>query len=137
MRLSLRLIAILATGVTLLTLAVTWADVRAEQAALGERLRQQAQAAAERPQPSIEPALRRGGSGQATETLERFASREDLAGAALWDGARAPLAATPLVARALGEQPEIVPACDASAPRCGAFVSVNDLALFAYSVPLH
>jgi hypothetical protein len=35
MRLSLRLIVLLATGVTLLTLVVTWADVRTERLALG------------------------------------------------------------------------------------------------------
>jgi trehalose 6-phosphate synthase len=135
MRLSLRLILLLATGVTLLTLVVTWADVRTERLALTERLQQEAQTAADRLQQVVEPLLRRGAASQLAETLERFDSREHLAGAALRDGKPAPFAATPTVAQALTERPDAVPPCGASEAGCSAFVTLNDMALFAYSAP--
>src|SRR5260221_120208 len=116
MRLSLRLILLLATGVTLLTLVVTWADVRTERLALSERLQQEAQNAADRLQQAVEPLLRRGAASQVVETLERFGAREHLAGAALRDGKPVPFAATPMGAQALTERPDAVRPCSESGP---------------------
>src|SRR5260221_14329143 len=104
MRLSLRLILLLATGVTLLTLVVTWADVRTERLALSERLQQEAQNPADRLQQAVEPLLRRRAASQVVETLERFGAREHLPGAALRGGKPAPFAPPPLGARALTDR---------------------------------
>src|SRR5260221_11446362 len=130
MRLSLRLILLLATGVTLLTLVVTWADVRTERLALSERLQQEAQNAADRLQQAVEPLLRRGAASQVVETLERFGAREHLAGAALPDGKPVPFSAAPTVAQALTDAPDAVPPCSESGPGCGAFAPLNDMRRF-------
>jgi len=136
MKLSLRLIALLATGLTVMTLAVTWNNVRAEQNALQGDLLRQAQVLTERLQDAVEPMLHRVSLGLLPEFIERFASHERLTGVAVHDAQGALVTVSQAIAPAFDAKPDLIPRCRAPERGCGIIVTIGELEAFAYSAPL-
>src|SRR6266852_4764337 len=84
MKLSLRLIPILAIAITIVTFIVARNQVRSEKQGLRADLERRAEILAESLQETVEPVLQRG-SVQLRRLVERFGNREHLAGVAIYD----------------------------------------------------
>jgi len=136
MRISLRLIALLVAGVTLVVVVAAWNEVRAEQFALQVELRQHAELVAERLRDALEPAVRSQSGQQLASLVEQLVARERLGGAAVYDADKAPLAVSAAIGKAIDGRPTAAAACDAAGPGCGEFISLGGRPLYAYSTPL-
>src|SRR5260370_35684946 len=85
MKLSLRLIPILAVAITIVTFSVARNQVRSEKQGLRADLERRAEILAESLQETVEPVLQRGSTTQLRRLVERFGNREHLAGVAIYD----------------------------------------------------
>ena len=85
MKLSLRLIPILAIAITIVTFIVARNQVRAEKQGLRSDLERRAEILAESLQETVEPVLQRGSTNQLRRLVERFGNREHLSGVAIYD----------------------------------------------------
>jgi trehalose-6-phosphate synthase len=133
MKLSLRLISLLAIGILLVTLVVTWNEVQTEQSARQSSLQKQAEILNARLQDIIEPELRQGALKQVSEEAERFAAREHLVGVAIYDAQGQPLAITSALFAATGPTPTASTTCAPPADHCGALLAMGDRPIYAYS----
>jgi trehalose 6-phosphate synthase len=142
MRLSLRLIVFLATALTVVTLVVTWRDIRAEQQLLQRNLLRQAHVVTERFQDAVEPLTKRksGASDESVDPLpdlvERFAKREGLTGLAVHDASGSILAVTLAAAPIFADRPDLATRCKTAVSECGEFLRLGDLDVLAYSAPM-
>ena len=84
-KLSLRVILILGVAITLVTFVVARNQVRSEKQGLRSDLEKRVETLAESLQETVEPVVQRGAASQLSPVLERFASREHLAGIAVFD----------------------------------------------------
>jgi trehalose 6-phosphate synthase len=109
--------------------------VRDEQAVLGADLRRQAQALRTRLQEAAEPVAKDDAS-QLQAFVDRFTTREHLAGVAVYDGHGQLLAASPSITPSLEHKPNLIPRCDQPLRGCGEFVTIGAIESFAYSAPL-
>src|SRR5258708_20665145 len=85
MKLSLRLIPILAIAITIVTFIVATNQVRSEKQGLRADLERRAEILAESLQETVEPVLQRGSTTQLRRLVERFGNREHLAGVSIYD----------------------------------------------------
>ena len=85
MKLSLRLIPILAIAITLVTFVVARNQVRSEKLGLRADLERRAEILAETLQEPVEPVLQKGATTQLRRIVERFGNREHLVGIAIYD----------------------------------------------------
>src|SRR6266478_5615553 len=85
MKLSLRLIPILAVAITIVTFSVARNQVRSEKRGLRADLERRAEILAESLQEIVEPALDRGSHEQLRRVVERFGIRYRLAGVVVYD----------------------------------------------------
>src|ERR1700687_2797610 len=95
MKLSLRLIPILAIAITLVTFVVARNQVLSEKRGLQSDLERRAEILAESLQETVEPVLQRGATSQLRRIVERFGNREYLVGIAIYDAEGKPLAMSP------------------------------------------
>ena len=85
MKLSLRLIAFLVVGITLVTFGVAWNQVRSEKRGLRADLERRAAILAESLQEITEPSVETNSRNQLRHIVERFGNREGLAGVVVYD----------------------------------------------------
>ncbi len=138
MRLSLRLIALLVAGITLVVVVAAWSEVRAEEFALQVELQQRAEIVADRLRDALEPVVLSPSKGpQLPSLVERLALRERLGGVAVYNTSKEPLAVSASLREATGEHLAIDVACDGASSGCGEFLSLGGRTLYAYSTPLH
>jgi alpha,alpha-trehalose-phosphate synthase [UDP-forming] len=84
-KLSLRLIAFLVVGITLVTFIVARNQVRSEKRGLRADLVRRAEILGESLQEIVEPTLERGSRDQLRRTVERYGNHERLAGVVVYD----------------------------------------------------
>jgi alpha,alpha-trehalose-phosphate synthase [UDP-forming] len=136
MRLSLRLIVLLAAVITLVTLIFTWREVRSEQRAARAELERRAESLTDRFQEAVAPLMRPRALDGLHDIVERFGRRERLIGAAVGDANGQPVAITSALAASLDRPLAAVASCASQEERCGRFVEVGGRTMYVYSAPL-
>ena len=106
--LSFRLIVSLIVGITLVSLAFSYNEVRLEKRALRKDLEQRAEVLGESLAGYIEPYLEKQSHRELQRIVDRFANREKLEGMAIYNKDGALLAATAGLPARLGEHPTLV-----------------------------
>lgn len=137
MKLSLRLIALLVAGITLVVVVAAWIEVRAEGFALKVELQQRSEIVADRLRDALEPVVWSQSGELLAMLLERLVARERIGGAVVYDTDKEPLAVTAAISEATSGYPTVGAECDVAAPGCGEFMSLGVRPLYAYSIPLH
>ena len=107
MKLSFRLIPVLAIAITLVTFIVARNQVRSEKRALRADLERRAQILTESLQETVEPALQSGPISRLRRIVERFGNREHLVGVAVYGADGKELAMSPKLAPALKAPPGV------------------------------
>ena len=134
--LSTRLIVALFIGITLVSLAFSYNEVRTQKKGLRRDLERRAEVLGESLAGNIEPRLEKGSRRELQRIVERFGNREHLEGVAVFDTSGALLAVTPgLASRFTGEAPLVVEAIHKNQPS-GQFTRLGDTPVHIYVVPL-
>ena len=118
MKLSLRLIPVLAIAITLVTFIVARNQVRSEKRGLHADLERRAEILAESLQETVEPVLQSGATSQLRRIVGRFGNREHLVGLAIYGANGKELAMSPKLHPAL-KAPLDVFARSIEGRRCG------------------
>ena len=137
MKLSIRLIVILAVSITLVTFVVARNQVRSEKRGLRADLERRAETLAESLQETIEPVVQRGATTQLRRIVERFGNREHLAGIAVYDVDGKALAISPKLAVGVQDPPSLFEQCKTRDQGVGAYQQIGDSAMYVYALPLH
>ena len=119
MKLSRRLMTLLLMGLSLVTVVVTWREVRTEQLVQQIGLQERAERLAERLQELLEPALRYGSVDQIGNLTEGLSTNEHIVGAAIYDMEGRPLAISAF-AKAPDGRPGTKSRCGSPDIACGA-----------------
>src|ERR1051325_9848696 len=137
MKLSFRLIPVLAIAITLVTFIVAGSQVRSEKRALQADLERRAQILTESLQETVEPALQNVATSRLQQIVERFGNREHLVGVAVYDADGKELAMSPKL-DAILEVPPGVFACSKEQDRAAeSYERIGGLMMYLYAVPLH
>jgi len=136
MRLSLRLIALLVGGITLVVVVAAWSELRAEEFALRVELEQRAEIVADRLRDAVEPALRARTTKPLETAIDRLVVRHQLGGAAVYDMSGQPVAVSAAISAATGGRPDVPRDCKAAPQGCGEFLSLAGRPFYAYTVPV-
>jgi trehalose 6-phosphate synthase len=136
MTLSLRLIALLVGGITLVVVVAAWSELRAEEFALGVELEQRAEIVADRLRDAVEPAIRAKATKPLDSVVDRLVVRHQLGGAAVYDANRHPVAVSAAISEATGGHPAVPAVCTAAPQGCGEFLSLGGRPFYAYTVPV-
>jgi trehalose-6-phosphate synthase len=136
-KLSIRLIVILAVSITLVTFVVARNQVRSEKRGLRADLERRAETLAESLQETIEPVVQRGATTQLRRIVERFGNREHLAGIAVYDVDGKALAISPKLAVGVQDPPSLFAQCKTRDQGVGAYQQIGDSAMYLYALPLH
>src|SRR6476646_4815456 len=107
MKLSFRLIPVLAIAITLVTFIVARGQVRSEKRALRADLERRAQILTESLQETVEPLLQSGATSRLRRIVERFGNREHLVGVAVYDVNGKELAMSPKLGPDLKAPPNV------------------------------
>ena len=136
MRLSLRLILSLVCGISIVTFLVARNQVRSEQQGLRADLERRAAVLAESLQEIIEPTLEKGSREQLRRIVDRFGSRERLAGTVVYGTHGEVLAKSSSLRDDF--EPPAVPAslADSAANGAGQFITAGGKPLHVYYLPL-
>jgi trehalose 6-phosphate synthase len=105
---SLRLILSLIVGITLVSLAFSYYEVRSEKRRMRSDLERRAEVLGESLAGNIEPRLEKGSPRELQRLVERFGNREHLDGVAIYDKSGASIAVTPGLAQGLTNQPAAI-----------------------------
>jgi trehalose-6-phosphate synthase len=137
MKLSLRLILSLVASISLVTFVIARNQVRAEKSGLRTDLARRGQILTESLQETIEPALERGSPNQLRRIVERFGSRERLAGIAVYDPEGTVLAASANISRSAAIPPHVFAESKAGDEGAGDFATLDQSLMYVYALPLH
>ncbi len=137
MKLSLRLIASLVVGISLITFFVARNQVRAEKKGLRADLARRGEILTESLQETVEPVLQRGSENQLHRIVERFGDREHLAGVAIYDPNGKLLAASDRLGHNADVPPKVFDEARAGDTGAGGFTDFPKLPVYAYAMPLH
>src|SRR5215469_11822764 len=107
MKLSYRLIPVLAIAITLVTFIVARNQVRSEKRGLHADLERRAEILAESLQETVEPVLQSGATRQLRRIVGRFGNREHLVGLAIYAANGKELAMSPKLDPALETPPDV------------------------------
>ena len=135
--LSVRLIVSLILGITLVTLGFSWKQVTAQKQGLRSDLERHAEEVADSLANTLEPYVESGSKRQLDRAVQRFESRQQLNGVAVYDKQGTPIAITAGLTDRLPTEPAVAARAMASDRGTGEFVHVGDLLLHVYAVPLH
>jgi alpha,alpha-trehalose-phosphate synthase [UDP-forming] len=136
-KLSLRLIAFLVVGITLVTFIVARNQVRSEKRGLRADLERRAEILGESLQEIIEPALERGSRDQLRHIVERFGNRERLAGVAVYDPQGEILAESSSLATRMDPIPVPLAQVTTRDEGVGELVELGGKSMHVYFLPLH
>src|SRR6202049_4165853 len=134
--LSVRLIVSLMVGITLVSLAFSYNEVRLEKLALRRDLERRAEVLGESLAGYIEPHLEKQSHRELQRIVDRFGNRERLEGMAIYDKAGALLAATPGLPNRLGERPSLVTQAIAANQGSGQFTRLGAASVHVSAYPL-
>jgi alpha,alpha-trehalose-phosphate synthase [UDP-forming] len=135
--LSVRLIVSLIVGITLVSLAFSYYEVRTERRGLRRDLERRAEVLAESLVGNVEPHLEKESPKELQRIVERFSNREHLDGVAIYDKQGAAIAVTPGLAHSLTGQTSLVSHVIAGNQGAGVFTRLGDKSVHIYAVPLH
>jgi len=136
-RLSLRLIASLVLGISIVTFLVARSQVRAEKKGLRTDLERRAGILAESLQEIIEPALERGSREQLRHIVERFGNRERLVGVMVYDEQGRVLAETSGLRSQFEPPASLLTAARQNDREASEFLTLDGRAIHACYLPLH
>lgn len=137
MKLSLRLIPVLAIAITLVTFIVARNQVRSEKQAVRADLERRAEILAESLQETLEPVLQSRATSQLQRIVERFGNREHLVGVAIYAADGGELAVSPKLDRALQTPPEVFTRSKEQNRGAGSYKPIGESMMYVYAVPLH
>jgi len=135
--LSVRLIISLIVGITLVSLAFSYYEVRSEKRGLTRDLERRAEVLAESLAGNIEPHLAKGSQKELQRIVERFGNRQHLDGVAIYNQKGAPIAVTTGLAHRLPDQPVVVAQAVSKGQGGGQFVHLDHSYVHIYAWPLH
>jgi alpha,alpha-trehalose-phosphate synthase [UDP-forming] len=134
--LSVRLIVSLIVGITLVSLAFSYNEVRLEKLALRRDLERRAEVLGESLAGYIEPYLEKQSHRELQRIVDRFGNRERLQGMAIYSKDGAVLAETPGLPDRLGENPPLVAQAIAANQGSGQFTRLGATSVHIYAYPL-
>jgi trehalose 6-phosphate synthase len=134
--LSVRLIVSLILGITLVSLAFSFNEVRVQRRGLRSDLDRRAELLAESLAGNIEPRLQEESHPQLQRIVEQFGNREHLDGVAIYDKQGTALAVTSGLAQRFTERPSVVARAIAKNHGSGEFVRLGGTSLHIYALPL-
>jgi len=135
--LSARLIVALIVGITLVSLASSSYQVRAEKRSLRKDLEHRAEVLAESLAGNVESRLEKGSPRELQRIVERFSNREHLDGVAIYDKQGSPLAITPGLAPGLSDLSALAVRTIAANQGSGQFSRQGTTRVHIYALPLH
>ncbi|MBI5244133.1 MAG: trehalose-6-phosphate synthase [Elusimicrobia bacterium] len=136
MRITVRLIVSLLVVVASVASFSSYYQVRQERQRQQEDLGRRSLLLAQSLQEAVEPLLEKGPSQKLQHLVEKFGNRERLAGVAVYDLKRAPLAVTESLAPALAATPKIVDDSLSAGTDIGRFMVLNGKELHLHALPL-
>jgi trehalose 6-phosphate synthase len=137
MKLSLRLIPILAMAITIVTFIVAGNQVRSEKRGLRANLERRAEILTESLQETVEPVLQRGSVDQLRRIVERFGNRESLAGVAVYDENGKILAVSSKLDSNADNPPSVFTQSKEQDHGIGAYEHIAQSRMYVYALPLH
>jgi len=137
MRIRLHLILSLIFGVTLVSLAFAYYQVRAEKRGLRGDLETRAEILAESLEETIVPLLQRRSQKDLLRIVERFGNRERLAGVVVYDERGSTLAITSGLSGRLTAPPDAVALAMSQNSGRGEFRTLGQAYVHLYVLPLH
>jgi trehalose-6-phosphate synthase len=137
MKLSLRLIPVLAIAITLVTFIVARNQVRSEKRGLQADLERRAEILAESLKETVEPALQSDSTDRLRRIVEQFGNREHLVGVAVYAADGKELAMSPKLGAALKTPPEVIARSKDQDLAEGAYAPIGGLRMYVYAVTLH
>src|SRR5215471_18202637 len=137
MKLSFRLIPVLAIAITLVTFIVARNQVRSEKRGVRADLERRAEILGESLQETLEPLLQsRAATSQLRRIVERFGNREHLVGVAIYGADGKALAMSPKLDPALQTPPDVFARSKEQNHGAGAYKPIGELTMYVYAVPL-
>lgn len=137
MKLSFRLIPVLAIAITLVTFIVARNQVRSEKRALRADLERRSQILMESLQETVEPVLQSGATSRLQRLVERFGNREHLVGFAVYAADGTDLAMSPKLDPALKTPPGVFARSKERDGTADSYEPVGGLMMYLSAVPLH
>jgi trehalose-6-phosphate synthase len=137
MKLSLRLIPILAVAITIVTFIVARNQVRSEKQGLRTDLERRAEILAESLQETVEPVLQKGSTTQLRRLVERFGNREHLAGVAIYDADGKAMAVSSKLDAYAETPPPIFKKSEEANHGVGTYEKIGASTMYLYALPLH
>jgi len=137
MKLSLRLIPILAVAITIVTFSVARNQVRSEKQGLRADLERRAEILAESLQETVEPVLQKGSTSQLRRLVDRFGNREHLAGVAIYDVDGKATAVSSKLDSYAETPPAIFTRSEDENRGIGDYEKIGQSTIYIYALPLH
>src|SRR5467141_1257884 len=137
MKLSLRLIPILAVAITIVTFSVARNQVRSEKQGLRADLERRAEILAESLQETVEPVLQKGSMSQLRRLVDRFGNREHLAGVAIYDVDGKATAVSSKLDSYAETPPAIFTRSEDENRGIGDYEKIGQSTIYIYALPLH
>jgi trehalose-6-phosphate synthase len=137
MKLSLRLIPILALAITIVTFIVARNQVRSEKQGLRADLERRAEILAESLQESVEPVVQKGSTSQLRRLVERFGNREHLAGVAIYDASGKVTAVSSKLDTDAETPPPVFLRSEQANRPVGEYEKIGNATMYVYALPLH
>ncbi len=136
MRLSSRLIASLVLGLTLVSLLFAVYQVEAENRNKRNELKRRAQTLAESLQEAVEPLLEKGSQVKLHQIVEKFGSRQGLAGVVIYGKDGKPLFMTSALAERFGREAPPLDKSVIQGTNWENFFQLGETEMLVYAVPL-
>jgi trehalose-6-phosphate synthase len=137
MKLTLRLIPILAIAITIVTFIVARNQVFGEKRGLHADLERRAEILGESLQETVEPVLQRGSARELRRFVDRFGNREHLDGVAIYSNNNDLTAASSKIDGMAQNPPDIVAKAHSQNHGLGEYEQRDHSKLYLYALPLH
>jgi len=136
MKWSLKPVIWLILGISLVSFLLAWYQVGEERRRLEGDLESDGEVVAQRLEEAVQPRLGEGSREELQRQVERFANRERLAGAAVFDHQGLPLAATPGAATQLPARIQAITRAAEQNQGAGQFLRLEQTRVHLYARPL-
>ncbi len=126
-------------GITLISLLSAYYEVQFQKRGLRRDLEHRAEALGESLADKVEPYLnlKKGSRKELQIVVDRFGSREHLAGVAVYNVQGESIVMTPELAPRLTGEPAVVQKAAANGQSAGEFIRLGEAPIYIYAVPLH